>query len=119
MIRQGDVLWLELEPPRGSEPGYRRPCVVVQNNLLNRSRLNTVVVCAITSNFKRAKAPGNVLLKKGEGGLPKDSVVNVTQLFTVDREVLGEPIGSLAGERLEQVLAGLRFVIEPRDIAAP
>lgn len=116
MIRQGDVYWLDLETPRGSEPGYRRPCVVVQNDLLNRSRLHTVVVCAITSNLKRAEVPGNVPLEAGEAGLPKASVVNVTQVFTVDREYFSEPIGVVSRARLESVLAGIRFVIEPRDV---
>ncbi len=117
MIRQGDVFWLDLEAPRGSEPGYRRPCVVVQNDLLNRSRIYTIVVCAITSNLKRATVPGNVLLEKGEGGLPKPSVANVTQIFTVDREYFDQPIGAVSRERLESVLAGIRFVIDPRDVA--
>jgi mRNA interferase MazF len=116
VIRQGDVFWLDLGTPRGSEPGFRRPCVVVQNNLLNRSRIHTVVVCVLTSNLKRASAPGNVLLEAGEGSLPKRSVVNVSQIFTIDREYFEEPIGSLSRERLEAVLAGVRFVIEPRDL---
>ncbi len=116
MIRQGEIFWLDLETPRGSEPGYRRLCVVVQNNLLNRSRLYTVIVCAITSKLKRAGVPGNILLEKEEGGLSKPSVVNVTQLFTVDREFFEEPIGSLSRQQLESVLAGVRFVIEPRDV---
>ena len=116
MIRQGDVFWLDLDSPHGSEPGFRRPCVVVQNNLLNRSRIHTVVVCGVTSNLRRASAPGNVLLEAGEGSLPKQSVVNVSQIFTVDREYFEEPIGSLSRERLEEVLAGVRFVIEPRDL---
>lgn len=116
MIRQGDVFWLDLDSPRGSEPGFRRPCVVVQNNLLNRSRIHTVVVCGVTSNLRRASAPGNVLLEAGEGNLTKRSVVNVSQIFTVDREYFEEPAGSLSRERLEEVLAGIRFVIEPRDL---
>ncbi len=116
MIRQGDVFWLDLEEPRSSEPGFRRPCVVVQNDLLNRSRINTVVVCAITGNVKRAGVPGNVLLKEGEGGLQRRSVVSVSQIFAVDREYFLKPVGVLSRERLEDVLAGVRFVIEPRDI---
>ena len=116
MIRQGDVFWLDLEEPRGSEPGYRRPCVVVQNDLLNRSRINTVVVCAITAKLRRAGVPGNVLLEAGEANLEQRSVVSVSQIFAVDREYFGEPIGVLSRQRLEDVLAGIRFVIEPRDI---
>ena len=83
VINQGDVFWIDFGEPSGSEPGYRHPHVVIQNNLFNRSRINTVVVCALTSNLKRAAAPGNVLLKKGEANLPKGSVVNISQVFTV------------------------------------
>jgi mRNA interferase MazF len=118
VIRQGEVFWLDLETPRGSEPGYRRPCVVVQNNLLNRSRLNTVVVCALTSNLSRGAVPGNVALEEGEAGLAKRSVVNVSQIFSVDREYFDGPAGTLSRRRLEEVLAGIRFVIEPRDVEA-
>jgi mRNA interferase MazF len=90
--------------------------VVIQNNLFNRSRINTVVVCVITSNLKRAAAPGNVLLEKGEANLPKPSVVNVSQIFTVDKTDLVEKIGSLSPERMRQILDGLRLLTEPRDI---
>ncbi len=114
VIRQGDVFWLDLERPLGSEPGYRRPVLVVQNNFFNGSRIHTVVVCAITSNLKRARAPGNVLLDSGEANLPKPSVVNVSQVYTIDRELLGEPLGPLEPNRLEQVIEGLWKVIEPR-----
>ena len=89
---------------------------MVQNDLLNRSRISTIVVCAVTSNLKRAAAPGNVLLEAGEAGLSKRSVVNVSQIFTVDREFFREPTGVLSLERLEEVLAGIRFVSEPRDV---
>jgi len=116
VIRQGDVFWIDLEEPRGSEPGYRHPHVVIQNNLFNRSRINTVVVCALTSNLKRAKAPGNVLLEKGEANLPKQSVVNVSQLFTVDKLDLNELIGTLSHHRMRQILDGIHVVIEPRDV---
>ena len=79
-IRQGDIYWIDLGDPEGSEPGYRHPHVVVQNNVFNKSRINTIVVCALTSNLKRAEVPGNVLLKKGEANLKKDSVVNISQV---------------------------------------
>ena len=115
-IEQGDVFWIDLGAPRGSEPGYRHPHVVVQNNLFNRSRINTVVVCALTSNLKRAQAPGNVLLREGEAHLPKASVVNVTQVFTVDKRDLDEKIGTLSSSRVQQILAGIQLVLEPRDI---
>ncbi len=116
MINQGDVFWIDLGEPRGSEPGYRHPHVVIQNNVFNRSRLNTVVVCALTSNPKRAKAPGNVLLEKDEANLPKQSVVNVSQLFTVDKSDLVERIGTLSRKRVRQILDGILLLIEPRDI---
>jgi len=77
VINQGDIFWIDFASPSGSEPGYRHPHVVIQNNLFNRSRINTVVVCSLTSNIKRADAPGNVLLKKREASLPKNSVVNI------------------------------------------
>jgi mRNA interferase MazF len=115
-IRQGDVYWIDLGEPEGSEPGYRHPHVVVQNNVFNKSRINTVVVCALTSNLKRADIPGNVLLKKGEANLKKGSVVNVSQLVTLDRSDLIERIGALSPVRVKQIVAGLKLLIEPRDV---
>ena len=115
MIRQGDVYWMELGRPFGSEPGYRRPHVVVQNNLLNASRIQTVVCCALTTNLQRAAAPGNVLLRRGEANLPETSVMNVTQLVTADRRRLVEKIGTLSASRLQEVLTGIRWLVEPRE----
>ncbi len=116
VISQGDVFWIELEEPSGSEPGYRHPHVVIQNNVFNQSRINTVVVCALTSNLRRAKAPGNVLLEKGEANLPKQSVVNVSQIFTVDKRDLDAKIGTLSRRRVRQILDSICLVIEPRDV---
>ena len=116
MIRQGEVYWIDLGSPGGSGPGYLHPHVVVQNDLFNRSRIGTTVVCAITSKLRRGEAPGNVLLDEGEANLPRKSVVNVSQLFTVDKEELVERIGSLTPERVEQVLAGIELLLTPRDI---
>ncbi len=116
MIRQGDVYWIDLGDPAGPGPGYRHPHVVIQNNLFNRSRIHTVVVCALTSNLRRAQAPGNVLVEEGEAGLPKQSVVNVSQLFTVDKRDLIEKIGTLPRLRVRQILEGVRLVLEPRDL---
>lgn len=96
VIRQGDIFWVDMGEPSGSEPGYRHPHVVIQNNLFNQSRISTVVVCVLTSNIRRAGSPGNVLLEKGEADLPKRSVVNVSQIYTVDRADLLEKIGSLS-----------------------
>lgn len=115
-IRQGDIFWVELGIPRGSEPGYRHPHVVVQNNIFNQSRINTILVCALTSNLKRAAAPGNILLKRGEANLTKDSVVNVSQLITVNKSDLVEKIGSLIPTRIKQIVEGIRLIIEPREI---
>ena len=116
MINQGDVFWVDLGQPSGSEPGYRHPHVVIQNNVFNRSRINTVVVCALTSNLKRAQAPGNVLLGEGEANLPKQSVVNVSQIFTVDKADLVERMGSLSPKRVGEILNGVSLVLEPREI---
>jgi mRNA interferase MazF len=100
VINQGDIFWIELGKPSGSAPGYRHPHVVIQNNVFNRSRINTVIVCAITSNLKRASAPGNVSLTKNETNLPKKSVVNISQIVTVDKNDLLEKIGTLNPRRL-------------------
>ncbi len=116
VINQGDIFWVNLMEPSGSEPGYRHPHVVIQNNLFNRSRINTVVVCALTSNLKRAKVPGNVLLNKGEANLPKKSVVNISQIFTVNKSDLSEKIGALARGSFDQVLEEIRLLIEPREV---
>jgi len=116
LIEQGDVFWINFGEPRGSEPGYRHPHVVIQNNLFNLSKLNTVVVCVLTPNLQRAQAPGNVLLNAGEANLPQASVVNVTQLFTVDKHELAEWIGRLSASRVRQILRGVQLFLEPRDI---
>lgn len=116
MINQGDIFWIDLKEPSGSEPGYRHPHVVIQNNLFNRSRINTVIVCPLTSNLKRATVPGNVMLKKGEANLPKKSVVNISQIFTVNKSDLSEKIGSLKFERFQQILQGIQLITEPREI---
>lgn len=116
VINQGDVFWITLKEPSGSEPGYRHPHVVIQSNLFNRSRINTVVVCALTSNLKRAQAPGNVQLNKGEAGLPKKSVVKISQIFTVNKSDLSEKIGSLTSSRFNQLLEGLKLLTQPREV---
>jgi mRNA interferase MazF len=115
VINQGDIFWIELDDPSDSEPGYRHPHVVVQNNVFNRSRINTVVVCALTSNLRRATAPGNVLLEPGEANLPKQSVINISQIFTVDKSQLDEKIGTLSARRVRDILNGIRLLTEPRD----
>lgn len=116
MIRQGDLYWVDLGEPSGSAPGYRHPHVVIQNDLFNTSRISTIVVCALTSNLTWADAPGNVRLRKGEGGLPKESVVNVSQVFTIDKVDCVEKIGALAGRRVREIIDGVKLVIEPRSV---
>jgi len=116
VINQGDVYWIELDEPTDSEPGYSHPHVVVQNNVFNASRINTVIVCALTSNGKRAAAPGNVLLEKGEANLPKPSAVLVSQIFTVDKSQLGEFIGTLTESRVKQIIEGIHLMTEIRNL---
>jgi len=115
VINQGDIFWIDLGTPSGSGPGYRHPYVVIQNNLFNHSRLDTVVVCELTSNLDRAKAPGNVRLASGDGNFPRPSVVNVTQLYTVDRSELVQKIGTLSERRMSEILAGVHLVLDPRE----
>jgi mRNA interferase MazF len=109
-IKQGDIFWVPLEDSDGSDPGYIHPHVVVQEDVLNHSRIPTVVVCALATNLKRAKSPGNVLLEIGEANLPRQSVVVVSQVSSVDKTRLGEYIGSLSQQRVEQILSGMRFL---------
>lgn len=116
VINQGDIYWIDFGDPSGSEPVYRHPHVVIQNNLYNRSRINTVVVCSLTSNLKRSKAPGNVTLNKGEANLPKKSVINISQSFTVNKSDLSEKIGTLSGQRNVQISDGVRLLTKPREI---
>ena len=116
VINQGDIYWIELDEPTGSEPGYSHPHVVVQNNVFNASRINTVIVCALTSTVKRAEAPGNVLLEKGEANLSKQSVVLVSQIFTVDKSQLGEFIGTLSERRVQQIIEGIYLLTEIRNL---
>ena len=109
LIHRGDLHWIASDESRGSIPGHEHPHVVVQDDVFNHSRIDSVVVCALTSNLKRATEPGNVLLDVGEGNLPKHSVVVVSQVSSVPKARLGARIGSLSEERVEQILAGLRF----------
>lgn len=113
VIQQGDVVWVSLPRERGSAPAGRRPVVVIQHERFNRTALATAVVVAITSKLKYADLPGNVRLRKGEGGLPRASVVNVTQVATVDRAYLGPRLGTLTRTRLAQVWAGLCLICAP------
>jgi len=105
------VWWADLEEPAGSEPGYRRPVVVVQGNAFNRSRIGTVVCVPLTSNIKWADAPGNVLLSLGETGLSKDSVANVSLIVALDRAVLTERVGKITPRRFRLILSGIDTVL--------
>ncbi|MEG4852248.1 type II toxin-antitoxin system PemK/MazF family toxin [Microcoleus sp. B5-D4] len=116
VICQGDIYWIDLGQPIGSEPGYIRPYVVIQNDVLNISQIRTVIVCALTTNLRRARAIGNVLLEAGEADLAEQSVVNVSQVFTVDKALLTDKIGKLSLKRVRQILAGLALVTKPREI---
>jgi mRNA interferase MazF len=115
-IKQGDIFWIDFAEPKGSAPGYRHPCVVIQNNVFNESKIASVVVCALTSNLKRVKAPGNVLIRKGEGNITKDSVVNISQIATVDKTDLVEKIGSLPTLKIADIIDGVKLLIEPREV---
>ena len=111
VISQGEVWWADLPERSGSEPGFRRPVVVVQGDAFNRSRLATVVCVPLTSNLRWAEAPGNVLLASKVTGLPRDSVANVSQLVTLDKSSLTDRIGKLSSAKLELVLFGIDVVL--------
>ena len=114
-IRRGEVWWVDLaKEPRGSEPGFRRPVLVVQDDYFNRSTLSTIIVVALTRNLALAALPGNVLVARAESGLKHDSVANVTQLVTVDRQffaVPGRPLGRLSKTSMGLVDKGLALVL--------
>lgn len=110
-MTQGDVCWADLGEPTGSEPGFRRPVVVVQCDAFNRSRIATVVCVPLTSNVRWAGAPGNVLLEAATTGLPKDSVANVSQIVALDRDVLTDRVGTLPERTLALVLSGIDVVL--------
>lgn len=115
-VRQGDIFWVNFGVPRGASPGYMRPAIVVQNNVFNESNIGTVIVCVLTTNLQRKDAPGNVLLTPGEGNLSEQSVVNVSQIFTVDKGDLQRKIGVLDHERVWEIIRGLKLLLEPRSV---
>ena len=112
VIRKGSVYWVDFSPGKASEPIGRRHGLVVQNDLLNDSKLNTVIVVAVTSTLKFGELPGNVNLRKGEANLPKRSVVNMTQIKTVDKNSLREKIGGLTKKRMAQVYEGMKIIMD-------
>ena len=114
VISQGDVWWADLPAPAGSGPGFRRPVVIVQGDALNRSRIRTVVCVPLTSNLKWVRAPGNVLLPTQYTGLSKDSVANVSQILSLDKELLTDMTGKLPARMLEMILSGIGIVLAGR-----
>lgn len=108
---RGEIWWANLPEPVGSEPGYRRPVLIIQDDMFTQSRIRTVIVVIITSNTQLAEAPGNVLLPREASGLPKDSVANVSQILTLDKAFLVERIGSLPNSLQEEIDEGLRTIL--------
>jgi len=110
MVRQGEIYWIDFGAATGSAQAQRHPCVVVQGDLFNRSRIATTVVCLITSNLARAEAPGNVLLEEGMGNLRRPSVVNISQVVTVDKSELSEPVGRVPVSKVDAIRQGLHLL---------
>ena len=111
VIRKGSIYWVDFSPGKGSEPTGRRPGLVIQNDILNDSNLNTVIMLAITSTMKFGELPGNVVLRKGEANIPKKCVINVTQIKSVDKKSIKEKIGTLSKKRMDEVQEGLKLVM--------
>jgi len=111
VIRKGSIYWVDFSPGKGSEPIGRRPGLVIQNDILNDSKLNTVIMLAITSTMKFGELPGNVILRKGEANLPKKCVVNTTQIKSVDKKSIKEKLGTLSKRRMDEVREGLKLVL--------
>jgi mRNA interferase MazF len=110
-VLRGEIWWASLPEPRGSGPGLRRPVLVVQSDPFNESRIHTVIVATVTSNLRLVNAPGNVLLERSEFGLPRDSVINVSRILTVDKSFLTERVGTLRNELMLRVDAGLKLAL--------
>lgn len=111
VIQRGEVWWANLPEPTASGPGFRRPVLVVQADDFNQSRIKTIVIVAISTNLKLAKASGNVSITVKQSGLPKESVVNVSQCLTLDKQLFDEYVGTLSDSKMEQVDKGLRLVL--------
>jgi len=110
-MQRGEIWWANLPTPRRSEPGYRRPVLIIQQDDFNRSRIATVIAAVLTSNLRLQAAPGNVLLRSRDSGLPKDSVVNVSQLATFDKSILTERVAAVPTIKLKQIENGMRLVL--------
>ena len=111
VIKKGGIYWVDFSPGKGSEPIGRRPGLVFQNDIINESKINTIVVIAITSTLKYGNLPGNVILKRGEANLPKKCVVNVSQIKSVDRDALKENIGFLSSKRMQEITEGVKVLM--------
>ena len=110
-MERGTVWWAQLPEPIASEPGFRRPVIIIQSNAFNRSRIRTIVAVVLTSNLHLAEAPGNVLIPAIDSGLPKDSVANVSQIITLDRTFLTEKCGRMPSRIMKDVDDGIRLVL--------
>jgi mRNA interferase MazF len=115
VIRRGQVWWADLGPPRGASPGYERPVVIVQADGFNKTDISSVIIAIATTNLRLARMPGNAFISRGIGGLKEDSVVNITQLFTVDKSDLLELLGTLPQSSLDQIDKGLRLVLSLKN----
>ena len=111
-MKRGEIWWAALPPPSGSGPGFRRPVLVIQSNPFNDSRISTAIIAVITSNLALADAPGNVRAAKAESGLSKHSVVNVSQILTIDKALLTDRVQPLSAELMQRVDNGLRLVLD-------
>ena len=111
VIKRGDIWWADLPEPSGAGPGYRRPVIIVQADKFNRSEISTIIIAVITTNLRFANSLGNVSLTEIQTGLPKDSVVNVTQLYTIDESLLLEYVSFVSDKKMEQINEGLRHVL--------
>jgi len=111
VIRKGSIYWVDFSPSKGSEPIGRRPGLVLQSDVLNDSKINTVIMLSITSTMKFGELPGNVILRKGEANLPKKCVINVTQIKSVDKSSVKEKIGTLSSKKMNEVYDGLKLVM--------
>ena len=111
-MNRGEIWWAELPDPQGSEPGYRRPIIIISSNAFNKSKIRTIIAVAISTNLILANAPGNVPLSQKETGLPKDSVANISQVITIDKNFLTECVGSIPQKIMKRIDIGLRLAME-------
>jgi mRNA interferase MazF len=118
-MNRGEIWWAALEDPGRSGPGYRRPVLIAQADSFNRSRINTVIILALTSNLRLAKAPGNVLINPNDSGLPRPSVINVSQILTVDKSCLTERVAILPARLLRNVDQGLSLALDLKPLEGP